>query len=77
MARHGQPLATPVVLLALPDHPLLPLGRQLSVHQLALSDCGDFPMLHKLDQFSIEPHLLPFYACAHASLSYAMQLRLL
>ena len=60
------------LMLALPDHPLLPLGRQLSADQLAPFGCGDFPMLHMPDQFPIEPHLLPFCACAHASLAYAM-----
>ena len=49
MPRHGQPLAAPVVLLTLLDHPLLPLGWQLSADQLAPFGCGDFPKLHMLD----------------------------
>ena len=69
-----RPPATPVVLLTLLDHLLLPLGQQLSTNQLAPFVCGDLPMLYKLDLFPIEPHLLHSCAYAHASLAYAMQL---
>ena len=64
------------VLLTLLDRLHLPLGRQPFADQLAPFGCGDFPKLHMLDQFPIEPHLLPFCVCAHASLAYAVQLRL-
>ena len=70
--RHGRPPAAPTVLLTLLDHPLLPLGWQLSIDQLAPFGCGDFSKQHMLHRFPIEPHLLPFCVCAHASLAYAM-----
>ena len=49
MPRHGWPPAALAVLLTLLDHPLLPLGWQLSANQLAPFGYGDFLALHKLD----------------------------
>ena len=76
MPQHEQPLAAPVVLLALPGHHLLPLGWQLSTDQLAPSKCGDFSMLHMPDQFQsnltycllVLAHMLPqFTLCSFGS----------